>query len=119
MGIYDEFDKRREKGNRRISGESYLPFNRFMALDTKCYEGGAVPGKFKELAGLSASAVLRCNDCILYHIRTAKDAGASRQEIIETLNIALVVGGSVVIPHLRFALEAVNELYGEVNDQDA
>ncbi len=113
MGIIEEFKKRREEGNLKISEEGFLPFNRFMALDGKAYEDGAVPAKYKELMGLSGSIVLRCNDCICYHIIKAVEAGCTRREIIETMNVALVIGGSVVIPHLRYAMNALDEISGK------
>ncbi len=110
MGIIDDYNKRREKGNIRISGENFLPINRFLSLDGKAYEDGAIPAKYKELMGLCGSVVLRCNDCITYHIIHSAEQGCSRSEIIEALNIGLVIGGSVVIPHLRYALEVMEEI---------
>lgn len=109
--IYEDFHRRRAEGNELILSEDNLVLKRFFNLDTRTYEDGALPRKVKELLGLAASAVLRCNDCIYYHIEQAKLAGASREEIIETLNVALVVGGSIVIPHLRSAFAALGELY--------
>ena len=110
MSIFEDFNKRRTSGNEKISEQHFLPYNRFLALDGKTYEDGAVPEKYKELMGLTASMVLRCNDCILYHIQQSHKVGCTRDEINEAMNIALVVGGSIVIPHLRFALEALEEL---------
>lgn len=109
--IYDDFHRRRTEGNDLILSEDNLVLKRFFNLDTRCYEDGALPRKTKELLGLAASAVLRCNDCIFYHIEQAKLAGATREEIIETLNVALVVGGSIVIPHLRAAFAALDEIF--------
>ncbi len=110
MKKFDDFNSRRESGNKKIMEQDFLPYKRFMALDTKTYEEGAISAKNKELMGLVGSMVLRCNDCILYHIDKSKKAGASKEEINEACNIALVIGGSIVIPHLRFALEALDEL---------
>ena len=110
--IYEDFHRRRTEGNDLILAEDNLVLKRFFNLDTRCYEEGALGRKTKELLGLAASAVLRCNDCIFYHIEQAKLAGASREEIIESLNVALVVGGSIVIPHLRAAFAAIDELFG-------
>ncbi len=110
MKKFDDFHSRRLSGNEKIMEQDFLPYKRFMALDTKTYEEGAISEKNKELMGLVGSMVLRCNDCILYHIEKSVQAGASKQEINEACNIALVIGGSIVIPHLRFALEALDEL---------
>lgn len=116
MSIYEDFNKRRENGNSLILGEDHLPLKRFFALDTAAYADGACPQKYKELMGLVGSLVLRCNDCVLYHIDKAKQAGADRNEIVESMNIALVIGGSIVIPHLRLAFEALDELFGEIKE---
>lgn len=84
---------------------------RFYNLDHNAYLEGTVPAKYKELMGLVASAVLRCDDCIHYHIIQAYRLGVTRLEQEEALNVALVVGGSIVIPHLRHAYELLSELY--------
>ena len=110
MGKIEAFKSRREAGNEKIFKENFTGFNRFFALDSRAYDEGVIPAKFKELMGLVGSTVLRCNDCIAYHIEQSFFAGASRQEIIEALNIALVIGGSIVIPHLRYAIEILDEL---------
>lgn len=108
--IIEEFHNRRNSGNARISKKNYLPFNRFMSLDPRAYEEGDIPAKYKELMGLVGSMVLRCNDCIVYHIEAAINHGANEKELLETMNISLVIGGSIVIPHLRHALEAMDSL---------
>ncbi len=110
------FAKRRERGNRAILDEGNLSLRRFLALDHDVYVDGALPRKDKELQGLVASTVLRCNDCITYHLAQARDCGASRSEAVESLAVALVVGGSVVIPHLRHAFDVLEELWGEPRD---
>jgi ribonuclease HI len=84
---------------------------RFYNLDHNTYLEGAVPAKYKELMGLAASAVLRCDDCINYHIIQSYRLGATRAELEETINVGLVVGGSIVVPHLRRAYELLGELY--------
>jgi ribonuclease HI len=84
---------------------------RFYNIDHVTYLEGAVPAKYKELMGTVASACLRCDDCIHYHIIQAYRLGVSRAEQEEALNVALVVGGSIVIPHLRHAYELLSELY--------
>ena len=85
---------------------------RFYNVDHNAYLEGALPAKFKELMGLVASACLRCDDCISYHVIQAYRLGAARAEQEEAINIALVIGGSIVIPHLRRAYAMLTELYG-------
>lgn len=99
--------------NEKILNSGFRDFNKFFALDNKAYITGALPSKIKELMGLTASMVLRCNDCVFYHIDRSIAEGASREELMESFNIALVVGGSVVIPHLRYAFEVMEEIYNE------
>ena len=84
---------------------------RFYNLDHNAYYEGAIPAKYKELMGLAASTSLRCDDCITYHIIQAYRLGAVRAEQEEALNVALIVGGSIAIPHLRRAYELLTELY--------
>ena len=97
--------------NRRILDEkTHLGVKRFFNLDAAAYRDGALDGRTKELLGLVASAVLRCNDCIDYHLGRCVDLGWSDDEIDDALNVALVVGGSIVIPHLRHAVETVDLL---------
>lgn len=99
--------------NDKILNSGFRDFNKFFALDNKAYIDGALNAKTKELMGLVASMVLRCNDCIFYHIDRSVQEGASRQELYESFNIALIVGGSIVIPHLRYAMEVLDELLAE------
>jgi AhpD family alkylhydroperoxidase len=110
MSIFEEFHKRRNKGNTAVTSQEFLPYKRFYNLDTNAYTECEVPQKYKELMGLVGSMVLRCNDCILYHLEGSVKEGASRAELNESMNIALIIGGSIVIPHLRFALTALDEL---------
>ena len=98
-----EYAKRRETLNGLVLSQADLPTKRFFALDHDMYSEGALPKKMKELMGLVASTVLRCDDCISYHLIESVAHGASDQEITEALSIALVVGGSITIPHLRHA----------------
>lgn len=105
MSLLEEFNNRRSKGNELISDQEFLPYNRFLALDKTCYSDGSIPVKYKELMGLVGSMVLRCNDCIMYHIQRCKEEKCTNQEINEALNIGLLIGGSITIPHLRLALE--------------
>jgi AhpD family alkylhydroperoxidase len=104
------FREEREKLNEQVLAAGNLTVKRFFALDTQAYAAGALDARTKELLGLGTSAVLRCDDCILYHIIRCVEEGASDDEIVEALSIALVVGGSIVIPHLRRAIDRLNEL---------
>jgi AhpD family alkylhydroperoxidase len=103
-----EFEQYRHRMNARIDDIDHLGIKRFFNLDTKAYEKGALSPKTKELLGLVASMVLRCNDCIDYHILQCVDAGWTDEELYEAFNVALVVGGSIVIPHLRHAVESLD-----------
>ena len=111
-GSLAEFRAFREKMNAEILGEGNLVINRFFALDGRTYEAGALDVKTKELLGLVASMVLRCDDCITYHLVRCREEGVRRDEIFETFSVALVVGGSIVIPHLRRAAARWSELEG-------
>ncbi len=110
MSRFEEFTRFRQKMNARILERGNLGIKRFFALDEQAYQPGALDGKTKELLGLAASLVLRCDDCVSYHLIQARDKGAGSEEIIETLHVALVVGGSIVIPHLRRAVDFLEEL---------
>ncbi|MBT8380452.1 MAG: carboxymuconolactone decarboxylase family protein [Ignavibacteria bacterium] len=105
--------KYRLEMNEKILNSGFRDFNKFFALDNKAYIDGALNAKTKELMGLSSSMVLRCNDCIFYHIDRAISEGATKEELYETFNVALVVGGSIVIPHLRYAFEVMGEILNE------
>lgn len=106
----EEFREYRQKMNERILGAGHLGINRFFNLDTAAYNDGALSGKTKELLGLVASAVLRCDDCIDYHLIQCVEAGYTDEELTDALNVALVVGGSILIPHLRHAMETIDLL---------
>lgn len=108
-----KFREYRERMNERILAAKNLPINRFFTLDTKAYEDGALDARTKEIAGLSASLVLRCDDCISYHVIRCKELGVSNEELFEVLNVGLIVGGSIVIPHLRRAVELLDEIDAE------
>lgn len=95
--------------NKRILAADNLNIKRFFALDTRAYEKGALDVKTKELMGLVASTVLRCNDCITYHVIRCVQEGASDAQLFESLNIALIVGGSITIPHLRRAVDVLSQ----------
>jgi AhpD family alkylhydroperoxidase len=104
----DEFEEYRSQMNERILGIDHLGIKRFFNLDTNAYQDGALDAKTKELLGLIASTVLRCNDCIDYHILQCVKVGWTNEELYDALNVALVVGGSIVIPHLRHAVESLD-----------
>lgn len=111
--MLEEFQSRRQKGNDRVFEEDFLPVKRFFALDSRAYDDGEIPQKYKELMGLTASMALRCDDCILYHIDQSIKKGCTRAELNEAMNIALIAGGSIVIPHLRKAYQAIDEILDE------
>ena len=100
-----EFNAYRSKMNEKILEADNKVIKRIFNLDTNVYAEGALPKKTKELLGLVASAVLRCDDCIAYHLETAYKTGVSKEEMMETMSVATLVGGTIVIPHLRRALE--------------
>ncbi len=106
----DEFQKFRSEMNEEILGCGHLGIKRFFALDHQAYEAGALPVKTKELLGLAASAVLRCDDCITYHLVRCGEEGWTREEVIDALNVALIVGGSITIPHVRRAFARMREI---------
>jgi AhpD family alkylhydroperoxidase len=109
----DEFRAYRERMNERILSIEHTGIKRFFNLDTATYRDGALDGKTKELLGLVASTVLRCNDCIDYHLIQCVAAGWTDEELFDALNVALVVGGSIVIPHMRHAVETIDTLRAE------
>jgi AhpD family alkylhydroperoxidase len=106
----DDFEAYRQRMNERILGAGHLGIKRFFNLDAHAYKDGALTRKTKELLGLVSSAVLRCNDCIDYHLIQCVEAGFTDEELYEALNVSLVVGGSIVIPHLRHAFETIDLL---------
>lgn len=124
MSRYEQFQQYRSKMNCRILGDDAqrgeyadgsprtggtLVTRRFFSLDGKTYEDGALPAKTKELLGLVASMVLRCDDCIAYHVDQCVKAGVTDEELWEAFDVALIVGGSIVIPHLRRGVEFLDE----------
>lgn len=109
----DEFDRYRAEMNEKLLSSNHLGIKRFFALDTQAYEEGVLDRRTKEMLGLVASIVLRCDDCITYHIKQCVGAGVGRPELLEVFNIALVVGGSITIPHLRRAIDRVDKTLAE------
>jgi AhpD family alkylhydroperoxidase len=106
----DEFDRYRAEMNEKLLGSNHLGIKRFFALDTQAYEDGALDKCTKELLGLVASMVLRCDDCITYHIKRCVEAGVTRPQFLDAFNVALVVGGSITIPHLRRAIDRLDQI---------
>ena len=109
----DDFRTHRIKMNQRIAEIDHLGIRRFFNLDDAAYKDGALDSKTKELLGLVASSVLRCNDCIDYHLIQCINAGWKDEELYDALNVALIVGGSIFIPHLRHAVETIDALRAE------
>lgn len=105
------FREYRERMNERILSDATLTTKRFFSLDTRCYEDGALSARTKEMLGLSASLVLRCDDCIAYHLIRCVELGVSGEELLEIFDVGLIVGGSIVVPHLRRARELLDELH--------
>ena len=107
------FSAWRREMNEKIAEKKHLGINRVFNLDTKAYEDGALDARTKELLGLCASMVLRCDDCIAYHVIRCKEVGVSDAQLMEAMNIGLIIGGSIVIPHLRRAVDLLDELNRE------
>ena len=106
----EKFENERERLDEIVMKYANLEMKRFYSLDSQVYREGALSRKTKELMGLVASLVLRCDDCIKYHIVKCHEEEATNEEIVEAMGIALVIGGSILIPHLRRAFDAWNEL---------
>lgn len=115
MGL-QEFREFRERLNQRILEADNLEIRRFFALDSRTYEAGALDTRTKELLGLVASLVLRCDDCITYHLVRCVEEGLADDELFEAFSVGLVVGGSIVIPHLRRAVDRLDEIRGLAAD---
>ncbi|MBN1936078.1 MAG: carboxymuconolactone decarboxylase family protein [Anaerolineae bacterium] len=110
MNHIEQFEAYRAQMNEKIMASDHLGIKRFFNLDTTCYQDGALDAKTKELLGLVASCVLRCNDCIDYHLIQCVNLGYTDAELYEALNVALVVSGSIFIPHMRHAFATVETL---------
>lgn len=106
----EEFRAFRERMNVRIHERGTMTTKRFFNLDGRCYEDGALPARTKEMLGLAASMVLRCDDCISYHVIRCLEEGVTEAELMEVFDVGLIVGGSIVIPHLRRAHALLEEL---------
>ncbi len=105
MDIIDEFNDYREKMNQKILTEDNLVIKRLYNIDTNTYQDGALDAKTKEMLGLVSSMVLRCDDCIKYHLQKCYELGLTKKELFEIFAVANLVGGSIVIPHTRRATE--------------
>lgn len=103
--LVKEFNDYRQKMNAKLLEDNNKVIKRIFNLDTNTYTDGALDTKTKELLGLVASAVLRCDDCVKYHLETAYKLGVTKEEMMETMSVATLVGGTIVIPHLRKAYE--------------
>ena len=110
MNLIEEFNDYRSKMNERIMAEDNLVIKRFFNLDTNTYAEGELDVKTKEMIGLACSMVLRCDDCIKYHLGKSFEAGVGRKEVFEVISIAMIIGGSIVIPPLRRAVVYWEEL---------
>ncbi|GAA0871212.1 carboxymuconolactone decarboxylase family protein [Gangjinia marincola] len=106
----EEFNAYRSKMNEKLLAENNKLIKRFFNLDTNAFTEGALDKKTKELLGLVASTVLRCDDCVKYHLEGCQKEGVSKEQVMETLGIGTLIGGSIVIPHLRRAFEYWEEL---------
>lgn len=108
--MINEFNEYRQKMNEKILNADNLVLKRLFNLDTNTYTDGALSSKVKEMIGLSASMVLRCDDCVKYHLQKCFELGVTKNEVFEVFAISNIVGGTIVIPHLRRAVEFWEEL---------
>ena len=113
----DKFKAEREELNRLVLERAGKEMKRFFNVDAGVYRDGALPAKVKELLGLASSLVLRCDDCVAYHLTRCREEGVNDAELEEALAVGLVVGGSVTIQHLRRAFQRWEELKGEEGDE--
>lgn len=109
MDELEQFRQYRERMNKRVLSAGNLGIKRFFALDSRAYEKGALSVKTKELLGLVASTVLRCDDCITYHIIRCVQEGVTDEEFFDAFNVALIVGGSITVPHIRRAADTLDQ----------
>ena len=114
-----EFTAFRQRMNERILAQDNQVVRRFFALDTQTYKPGVLDVRTKEMLGLVASLVLRCDDCVSYHVAQCAEAGVSEEEFFEVFSVGLVVGGSIVIPHLRRAVDFLDQTIGKPPEDSA
>lgn len=112
MSLAEQFNTYRSRMNDRIIGQNHKVINRFFSLDNQTYQDGALDARTKEMLGLIASYVLRCDDCIKYHLGQCHELGVSSEEIFEILSVGNIVGGSICVPHMRRAVEYWDSLVG-------
>lgn len=108
--LVEEFNFYREKMNKKLLDDNNKIIKRIFNLDTNAYMEGALPKKTKELLGLGNSLVLRCDDCVRYHLEACHKLGLTKEEVVEGMSISLLIGGTIVIPHLRRAFEYWEDL---------
>jgi len=104
------FEEQRAAQQERLQARANRNIKRLLSCDHACYQDGALPAREKELLGLTASLALRCDDCIRYHVIRCHDLGYSAEQLMEALEVAMVVGGSITIPHARRAVALLDEL---------
>lgn len=112
--IVEEFNAYRSKMNEKVLADNNKIVKRIFNLDTNAFTDGALPKKTKELLGLGNSLVLRCDDCVRYHLEESHKLGLSREEVVEAMSISLLIGGTIIIPHLRKAYEYWEALEAQV-----
>jgi AhpD family alkylhydroperoxidase len=110
--LLDDYNSFRDRLNQKILAVDNMAIKRFFAVDTITYHDGALSSKTKEMLGLASSMVLRCDDCIRYHLVKCHQQGVTKEEFFEIFSVALVVGGSIVIPHIRRAVEFLEDMQG-------
>lgn len=115
---FEEFREKRQEGNERLLDTKNLVTKRFVSLDKQAYVDGALPLETKEIMALTASLVLRCNDCIDYHLETCVNLGFTQEQIDEALGVAMLIGGSIVIPHARHASISLEFLLKEKAEKE-
>ena len=111
----EEFNAYRQRMNERLMQEDQKILKRVFNLDTNAYMEGHLPVKTKELLGLGNSLVLRCDDCVKYHLQTCFELGINKEEVMEAMSISLLIGGTIIIPHLRRAVEFWDDLNGQTS----
>lgn len=112
MSLVEQFNDYRSRMNERIMASDNKVIKRIFNLDTNTYAEGALSTKTKEMLGLSCSLVLRCDDCVKYHLGKCHELGVTNEEMQEIFSVATLIGGTIVIPHLRRAIEYWDELRG-------
>ncbi|MBD0405105.1 carboxymuconolactone decarboxylase family protein [Flammeovirga sp. EKP202] len=117
MNILEEYRDKRAALNEKVINNSDKVIKRIYSLDTITYSEGALDEKTKEMIGLTTSLVLRCDDCVKYHLEKCVELGYSKMQIVEGMGVANVVGGTIVIPHLRRAMEYLDALFEEKEKQ--